>query len=138
MTITTYPHAAALAGEAFAKAFPHIGYTVRPVQSEQAVDLTWTDGPTPSQVKEAVNPHLAPFRVRTYRYLSPDFQALLADDFEHWTGEPYDANRTYPFVFSEGRIVPNPHAVTPGDHLLRRLSHVTAVDGDRFVSHVAS
>lgn len=124
MTVRSYPHAAALAGEAFAQTFPHIGYTVRPVQAEQAVDLTWTDGPTPSQVHAILDPSV---RIRTFRHISEDFRALLADDFEHITGEPYDPDRRYSASFENSTIVPSHDTLTTGDLLLRRLSQVGEV-----------
>lgn len=96
MTVTTYAAAATQAFGAFAKAFPEIDFTVRPVQSERVVEIAWTDGPTAAQVKAALKPHLDDVEVRAYRRISEDFRALLVDDIE--TGadlghddEPMDA-----------------------------------------------
>lgn len=134
----TYFIAARVAERKFEQDFPGIVASIRPIHAERVVEVTWTDGPTATQVENSLNPHVG-IPLRLYRRISSDFEALLADDFEHITGEPYDANRTYAFVFSgHGRIVPCANSVTPGDLLLRRLSQVTSVDGDRCVWSVKS
>lgn len=113
MTLRSYAHASDVARWAFEKDFSGITVTTRPVQSERAIHVIWTDGPTHSQVETALLPYLSPIAVRTYRHLSEGFRSLLADDIELGADPGHE-----------------------DEHLasrIHRLSLTTSVDGERCV-----